>query len=55
MQTQGYSDNFQRAYPSRESAEVAWRAFRQNGIFPDYGKGLWVVYIRNKPGVAIKM
>ena len=55
MQTQGYSDNFQRVYPSRESAEAAWRAFQQTGTFPDYGKGPWVVYIGNKPGLAIKV
>lgn len=55
MQTQCYSDNFQRVYPNYESAEVAWIAFRRAGIFPDYGKAPWVVYIGNKPGVAVKV
>ena len=55
MQTQGYSDNFQRVYPNHESAEAAWKAFKQEGIFPGYGKSPWVVYIGNKPGVAVKM
>ena len=55
MQTQGYSDNFQRVYPNRESAETAWNAFKKDRVFPDYGKSPWVVYIGNKPGVATKM
>lgn len=51
MQTQGYSDAFQRTYPSYELAEAAWIAYTRDGTYPDYGRGPWVVFHGRKPGV----
>lgn len=54
-QTQGYSDAFQRVFPDRDSAITAWMAYTEEGIYPDYGKGPWVVYLGRKPGIFIKV
>ena len=51
MQTQGFSDGFQRVYPDHELAEAAWNAYTRNGIYPDYGKSPWVVFLGQKPGL----
>jgi hypothetical protein len=55
MQTTGFSDAFQRCYPDRESARAAWTAFTIHGIYPDYGKGPWVVFLGRKPGVFVRV
>ena len=55
MQTQGFSDGFQRTFPDRDSAEAAWSAYVRYKAYPDYGIGPWVVFIGRKPGVAIKV
>ncbi|KAF9782643.1 hypothetical protein BJ322DRAFT_1110520 [Thelephora terrestris] len=55
MQTQGFSDPFQRIYPNFESAESAWNAYIRDKIYPDYGKSPWVVFLGNKPGVFTKV
>jgi hypothetical protein len=55
MQTQGFSDPFQRVYPNFESAESAWNAYIRDKIYPDYGKSPWVVFLGNKPGVFTKV
>lgn len=51
MSTIGFSDGFQRAYAKRAPAEAAWRAYRADGSFPDYGKSPWVVFHGRRPGV----
>ena len=53
--TQGFSDAFQRAFPSRDSAEAAWSAYTRDGTYPGYGRGPWVVYHGQRPGVFTKM
>ena len=51
LQTQGFSDGFQRVYPDHELAEAAWNAYTRDGIYPDYGKSPWVVFLGRKPGL----
>ena len=55
MQTQGFSDGFQRVFPDCDSAEEAWSAFIQDGTYPDYSRGPWVVYLGNRLGVISKI
>ena len=55
MQTQGFSDGFQRAFPDLDAAQAAWTAYTENEAYPDYGRGPWVVYIGRKPGVCTKV
>lgn len=55
MQTQGFSDAFQRVYPDRTSAEAAWNLYCADGTYPDYGKSPWVVYNGRRPGVFDKV
>ena len=50
-QTQGFSNAFQRTYPDYASALAAWNAFTRDGIYPDYGRGPWVVFLGRKPGL----
>ena len=51
FQTQGFSDNFQRTYSDRETADAAWCAYMRDGTLPDYGRPPWVVYIGRRVGV----
>ena len=51
MQTQNFSGAFQCTYPDRASATAAWEAYQQDGIFPGYSKGPWVVFLGRKLGV----
>ena len=55
MQTQGYSEGFQKTFLTRNSAETAWIAYTQDRTYPDYGKGPWVVFLGRKPGVFTKV
>ena len=55
VQTQCFSDGFQRAYANRDAAEAAWQAFMRNGTFPDYGRSPWVVYFGRRPGVFTRV
>lgn len=55
FQTQGFSDAFQRLFPDRDSAEIAWSRFVRDGTYPDYGRGPWIVFLGRKPGVFSKM
>ena len=55
MQTQGFSDAFQRTYPDRPSAVAAWNAYSRDGTYPEYGKSPWVVFIGRRPGVFEKV
>ena len=50
MQTQGFSDAFQRCFPTRDAAELAWSAFNRDGTYPDYGRSPWVVYLGHTGG-----
>ena len=45
MQTQGYSDAFQRVFPDRNAARATWKAYVRDKIYPDYGKAPWVVFL----------
>ena len=45
LQTQGFSDGFQHVYPDHELAEAAWNACTRDGIYPDYSKSPWVVFL----------
>lgn len=51
MQTQGFSNPFQRVYPDFESAEDAWNDFTRAKIYPGYGKAPWVVYLGQTTGI----
>lgn len=51
LQTQGFTDAFQRIYPDRVSAEAAWVDYYQDGIYPDYGRSPWVIFLGRKCGV----
>ena len=55
IQTQGFSDNFQRTYPDRESANAAWSAYMRDGSFPDYGRPPWVIFIGRWVGVTTRV
>jgi len=55
MQTVGQKDGFQRAYPDQASAEAAFNLFKNERIYPDYGKAPWVVFLGGKVGVITKM
>jgi hypothetical protein len=55
MQTQGYSEGFQKTFPTRDSAAAAWSAYVLDKTYPTYGKGPWVVYLGRKPGVFTKV
>ena len=55
IQTQGFSDAFHQVFPDCDSAKAAWSTFTRDGIYPDYGRGPWVVYLGHKPGVCSKM
>ena len=52
FQTQGFSGNFQRIYPNRETADAAWLAYMRDGTFPDYGRSPWVIFIGRWVGVT---
>ena len=55
MQTIGHRDGYQRVYADRVSAEAAFHRFESEGIYPDYGKAPWVVFLGRRVGVATKM
>ena len=55
MQTQGFSDAFQRTYPDRPSAVAAWNTYSRDGTYPEYGKSPWVVFIGRRPSVFEKV
>lgn len=55
MQTIGQRDGYQRVYPDRASAEAVFNRFENEGIYPDYGKAPWVVFLGRKVGVITKM
>jgi hypothetical protein len=50
-QVDGFSGAFVRSYTDQASAKGAWKTYSQHGIFPDYGKGPWVVFLGRKLGV----
>ena len=54
-QTIGQEDGYQRVYPDRASAEAAFNRFENEGIYPDYGKAPWVVFLGRNVGVLTKM
>jgi hypothetical protein len=55
MQTVGFSDGFQKAYPDCKSTEDAWLAFDRDGSYPTYGKAPWVVFLGRKLGVLSRI
>ena len=55
VQAQGFSDGFWRSYSNQASAQTAWTAYTRDGIFPDYGRGPWIVVLGRKPGVFEKV
>jgi hypothetical protein len=55
LESQCFSDGFQRAYPNPEAAEAVWLAFMRDGTFPDYGRSPWVVYFGRRPGVFTRV
>jgi len=55
MQDIGQRDGYQRVYPDRVSAEAAFTRFENEGIYPDYGKAPWVVFLGRKVGPVTKM
>ena len=55
MQTVGQGDGYQHVYPDRASAEAAFNRFKNEGVYPDYGKAPWVVFLGRRVGVLTKM
>lgn len=55
IQTIGQKDGFQRFYPDHASAKDAFDLFRDEGIYPDYGRAPWVVFLGCRIGVITKM
>jgi len=55
MQTIGQRDGYQHVYPNQASAEAAFARFENEGIYPDYGKAPWVVFLGRQAGVVTKM
>jgi len=55
MQTQGHSDAFQRVFPDFDTAKAAWLAYVEDQVYPDYGKGPWVVFLGRRPGVFTRV
>ena len=56
MQAVGQRDGYhQREFPDRVSAEAAFTRFENEGIYPDYGKAPWVVFLGRKVGPVTNM
>ena len=55
LNSQCFSDGFQRAFPNYDAAVAAWGAFMRDGTFPDYGRSPWVVYLGRRPGVFTRV